>query len=214
MKSRLGTIIVFFIVLGLFLISMPLWAQDDCRGNRNCNQGSGGNGVTNNAGGSNVLDVTTDVSVDSPVSVSNSDSSRAYGFGLGDVDINDCYRSFQILMFQDSRANRWCMANDLDARGLHEAAAKMRCSLNAYEDIFEDHETCVAQSTVSVPVPVVAAPHDDEDDDDVHRELYMQYEMLREQMERIEQRPAVRREVIKKSGLSKEQKQALREVVK
>ena len=203
-------------VMFLLLFVYAAQADGDCRGNQNCN-GGGGDVVTDVA-----TSMSTDVSIDNPVSVNSSisDSSRALGFGLGDVDINDCYRSFQVLVFQDSRANKWCMANDLDARGLYDAAARLRCSLKSYASIFPDHDTCVVSSTVRVSVPVVSEPHDDEDDDDRQTDmimaLQMEVEMLRDQFERTAARPApVQRTVVEqKPLLTEDQKARLREIAK
>jgi hypothetical protein len=100
----------------------------------------------------------------------NMGSSRAMGFGMGDVDINQCYRSRSwSVLYQDTQPNYWCFANDLDARGNHEAAARVRCSIKKYARIFESQEQCLALSLTAVPEPV--APVIDDDDEDQH-EVY------------------------------------------
>lgn len=189
--------------IGLLLLLLPgiSLATDDCKGH-SCNGAD------------------TVVNANSPVSVSStvSDTSRAFGLGLGDVDINDCYRSYQVLIFQDSRANLWCMANDLDARGLHDAAARVRCSLNVYSKNFDSKETCIAASTVQVIVPV-AEDQVDEDEEEHKRELDMELALLRsefeQKFEQAQARPApaprvVERVIEQKPLLSQEQIDALR----
>lgn len=123
-RKGLGLMDVLFFLLALFvmLLSAPLWATDDCRGN-SCN-GRGDidiGGTSVDVGGTNVdvgtdvtnnvtTDVTTDVTVgDTNVSVpvstganttSNTttvEGSRAYALSnsLGDVDIAGCLGSQQ-----------------------------------------------------------------------------------------------------------------------
>lgn len=97
------------------------------------------------------------------------DKNRAYAFGMGDVDINDCYRSFQVLIFQGSQLNYWCMADSLDAKGLHEAAAKTRCKLDGYRNLFGDEDACIKMNTMAVIVlPPTDPPTADKDDEDYH----------------------------------------------
>jgi hypothetical protein len=195
MKSRAFTVVFFLLTLALFLISLPLWAQDDCRGNRNCNDGIPGN-------------VNTDVVIDNPVSVDSnvSHSSRAYGFGLGDVDIAQCYRSWSALVVQFSQANLWCMANDLDARGLHDAAARTRCSVKAYRKNFPSRQDCIAGSTVvGLVVLEDIEPDRIDEDEEIHVEQMIAIDQLKEQVEQLQiaaQRP--RRAVVQQKPLLKE----------
>jgi len=195
----------------LLLLSGVAYAQDDCRGNRNCNDYGGVDGVPS---------VTTSVSVDSPVDVNSSisNSSRAYGLGLGDVDIAQCYRSWQVLIYQDSKPNWFCLADSLDAKGLHKAAAELRCSVKSYRQKLGDK--CLALSTASSPAQPMADTHLDEEQE-LHLEQMVLVEELRAKIAAMEAalnkpapRPVVRREVVEKGGLTAEQKAQLREVVK
>ena len=140
---------LFFFLLGvaaLVFLAAPTWASGgDCNGNDNCDD------VIIDAGSS----VNTDIS----------DSSRVTALSLGDVDIAQCYRSYQVVvLWQGTQINKWCMADSLDARGLHEAAGVMRCSLKAYAKNFPDEQTCVDFSTIVVQkaVPVDTSPAIDE----------------------------------------------------
>jgi len=75
--------------------------------------------------------------------------SHSYGVSqsLGDVDINDCLASTQwgipvIYAKQTVQENPWCMANSLDARGAHAAAAKVRCTTETIKAIYPDSVIC------------------------------------------------------------------------
>ena len=119
------------------------------------------------------------------------DKNRAYALGLGDVDINDCYRSFQIaVLFQGSQLNYWCMADSLDAKGLHAAAAMTRCKLDGYRALFNnDMDYCIDMNTMAAfvpPPPPEPAAIDKDEEDDYHAELETAVAMLREEFERTQ----------------------------
>ena len=101
--------------------------------------------------------------------------SRSYGVGLGsiDVDIAQCLGSestgILVIQWQRLKENPWCMAETLDAKGLHGAAAKVRCSIEYYQRIFDSEDECLSLSLVSEiydaePQPAMAPDDDDEDD--------------------------------------------------
>lgn len=191
----------FCLAAAIILMAAPVWA-DDCKGN--C------------PGGSDSI-----VTVDSDSTITNSlhDSSRAYGLGLGDVDIAQCYRSWQVIIYQDSKPNWFCLADSLDAKGLHAAAAELRCSVNSYRKILGPN--CVSLSTATPPSPPEPMPEGHLDDErEMHMEQMMLVEELRAKISELEAqqkrpaRPVVRQEVIEKGGLTEEQKAQLREVVK
>lgn len=121
----------------------------------------------------------------------NGDKNRAYGLSLGDVDINDCYRSFQVtVLFQGSQLNYWCMADSLDAKGLHEAAALTRCKLDGYRKLFGDEDTCIAANTMTTLkiLPENFNQSDDfkEDDEDYHEQLEAAVVALRAEFEALQ----------------------------
>lgn len=167
------------------------------------------------AGGGDDTTATATSDIHSDVSTAVHDSSRAVGLGLGDVDINECYRSYQLVVFwQGTQVNPICLADTLDQRGLYAVAAKVRCDIKAIRKHFASEAECIAANTVKVSVPEpVVVPVDDED---YHRELEQELAMLRADFEAKVanmQRPRVQREVVQR-GLTDEQKTALREVVK
>jgi len=77
-------------------------------------------------------------------------SSKSYAVGMGsfDVDINQCLasESWGAVVFQRQRLveNPWCMADGLDARGRHGAAAEVRCNTKTLKEIYPDKATCLA----------------------------------------------------------------------
>ncbi len=88
------------------------------------------------------------------------------GFGMGDVDIAQCMYTKGTPVYQWGKYNKWCMADSLDSRGLHEAAAKLRCDVKEYRKIFESADECLKLSlmkTFHVEPMVEPAKDDDED---------------------------------------------------
>jgi hypothetical protein len=98
------------------------------------------------------LQTTGDVSI-------GSGSSNAFGVAGGDVDIAQCYRSYNyLIVWQDTKPNLLCQAELDDAKGLHKAAARKRCAVRAVARLYESHEECLAENTVSVAPPQSPAP--------------------------------------------------------
>ena len=182
--KRLSPLALFF----LFSVS-PLNADQGCKGH-SCNNGD-------------------TVTVDTPVSVESTFSnthqgSKAIALGAGDMDINDYYRSYGVAWgaWQGTQPNPLAVAKDLALEGRYEEAAMLRCSVKTVRRAFGGAESCIERlgtAPMEAPTPEPTVVHVDEDDDDRYRELE----------ERIEQ---MQRPIIKRVGLSAEQKAALREV--
>lgn len=184
-------LIAFFIVL----LVAPVWAGDDHRGG--------------------------DVAAGSDSVASVRDTSRTVGLGLGDVDIAQCYRSYSVIVWQDSRVNPICLADSLDAKGLHETAAKVRCDIRAIRKHFDSDAQCVAANTVQVQVVAMPEPENDDEEElrrqqaEEQQELYADLLAKIQNLEEAQNRPRVTREVVQQRvGLTEEQKAALREVAK
>ena len=78
---------------------------------------------------------------------------------LGGVEIGDCIASSQfgtpLFSRQDFKLNPWCAAETFDAKGMHKAAARLRCTIKAIRSLYEDNETCIQENTYSPePTPV------------------------------------------------------------
>lgn len=135
--------VVWLVVAAILLVAF-VWkiaeAGGKCNGNHNCSDTIVD--TTVNAGSS--LDNTTNIA---------GDSSRAYGFGLGDVDINDCYRSYQVLIWQDSKINKLCLADSYDQKGLHDMAAKIRCDVRTIRKHFKTNKKCEDANTMQTIEP-------------------------------------------------------------
>jgi hypothetical protein len=129
------TIVRVFILL---LFALPALADDDCRGNHNCGDG-----------GSTPVDVSTNV---------GGSSTKAISVGGGDMDINQCLATHSVLfgLWQGTHLNKMCIADGLDARGKHEEAAEMRCSVRGFRKVYGSN--CVEETMIrpsSPPPPVV-----------------------------------------------------------
>jgi len=94
--------------------------------------------------------------------------SRSYGLAGADVDLAQCYRSWSVILYQGSKPNYFCVADALDAKGLHEAAAITRCSVKSFNKLFDD---CIAMNTV-VPRETLPMAETPDDDDERVDELY------------------------------------------
>lgn len=110
---------------------------------------------------------------------------RSYAVGLGsiDVDIAQCLGSeatgILVVQWQRLKPNPWCMADTLDAKGLHQAAAKVRCSIESYANLFDSDQQCRELSTmvseefrVERPVEQPSAVEDDDEHREEIDELY------------------------------------------
>ena len=75
------------------------------------------------------------------------DSSKAYGFGMGDVDINQCLYSWQVLFVQGVKLNLWCAADAYDAAGQHDNAARTRCRIKGIKESYDSKQDCIDGET-------------------------------------------------------------------
>ncbi len=121
------------------------------------------------------------------------DSSNAVGLGLGDVDINDCYRSYQVVvLWQGTQLNWWCVAREYDAIGLHEVAAQVRCDkIKGISKLFDDQESCIAANTLvakpqSEVLPAAQENIFEDDEEEFHVEQQELYEDLRAKIQNLE----------------------------
>ena len=143
--------------------------------------------------------------MNSTSNMTNSTSSRAYGFGLGDVDIAQCYRSYQLLIWQDSKINPFCVADSYDQKRLHTMAAVIRCDIGFIRKHFNSNESCIAANTmtmVELPPPPISpeafAPHEsfeehvvveerhDTELEDLRQEQVYQYQALDDRLIEME----------------------------
>lgn len=123
--------------------------------------------------------------------------SRAYGFshGLGDVAINQCLATQQwgsiIVSRQKVVLNRWCASEVYDAKGLHEVAARMRCTIPEVASLFASESGCLAANMVTPPPvppeppPVVSVPDPMPVGEVVEEVLAVVEEQHEEQMEMV-----------------------------
>ena len=99
------------------------------------------------------------------------------GLGLSgaDVDINQCYRSFSyLIIYQDTKVNPLCLAQQLVAEGRYAAAAKLRCQPRDVRRAFGGKQECIAELSTPPNLPVIPVVMSDviiEEDDDEYRQL-------------------------------------------
>lgn len=66
---------------------------------------------------------------------------------LGDVDIGDCLYSWQVIIIQGVKANKFCqlmgLANDQQLLGNHHSAAMLKCKLKIVKDVWGTESECV-----------------------------------------------------------------------
>lgn len=173
--TLLDRIVIIFLIMMMFLMAAPVWSD---------------NGHGHNHGGSDV-DVTTGGSnSDSSVSNSVRDSSRAFGFGLGDVDINDCRYSVQGPLSQWTRTNWWCVAREYNALGLHEAAARVRCEkVGGIAEMWDSIDACIEANTIKTPTNELILTEPErhyEEEQEFHEEQQMLYADLQSSIENLQ----------------------------
>lgn len=80
---------------------------------------------------------------------------------LGGVDIGDCIASKQwatpIFSKQGFDLNPWCAAEAADSRGLHTAAARIRCTIKSIRGLYDSDAACMAEWKMT-PVAAYTAP--------------------------------------------------------
>jgi len=148
------------------------------------------------------------------------DSSRSFGLGAGDVDINDCYRSWSVILYQDSKVNKLCLADRQIAQGLYEAGARTRCSVRSVVKDYDNFDHCVRLNTVVIyvaPAPAPEANFEEEEAEEEWREEQMQMQQDYDEriavLEQRSSRPRVTREVIQQPFLSDEKRAKLQAVL-
>lgn len=166
-------------------------------------------------------DIDTDSNATASGDFSNTvrDTSRAIGLGAGDVDIAQCYRSYSVIIWQDSRSNPLCIAQQLMAEGNYEAAAVLRCQPWGIHKAFGGKQACI--KALSVPpkesLVIEEAVFDDEHEEierEYHEEQQQLYEDLMAKIRNIESGQKSRTVVQREEFLSESKKAALRELVK
>ncbi len=98
-------------------------------------------------------------SIEAPVSVAG-DRSDSLGIGVsnsfGGVAVGDCVITTQtnivVVGWQRHEENPWCMAMFYDQNGMHDTAARMRCTIEDVRSLFGNRQECIVSNTVkSVP---------------------------------------------------------------
>jgi hypothetical protein len=196
---------MFVIVAALiviFLIS-PAWSDE---------------GHGHNHGGSDV-DIDTDVGVSAAGGSGGSvrDSSSALGLGAGDVDLAQCYRSYNyLIVWQDSKPNPLCLAQQLMAEGNYEAAARLRCQPWSVSRAFGGKDECITALSVPPPAtPPMEAITDDhiDDEEEFHEEQQMLYADMQAKLANLEAElnkpaPVIQRTVVEQQPYLSDEKRA------
>jgi hypothetical protein len=221
MKTSLEEKLIFLFaaltIICLLLLVVPVYADDDCRGN-SCNGGG-------------------DVNVDTQVDVANeilggdvsmSDDTLSLGFGRSsfDVDLNQCMGStaWDTVLGGKQKLvlNKWCAAESYDARGLHHMAALIRCDIPEISKHFELSTECVAANTVARPTPPLHPVEEIRNEEeerfrDEQRMMVAELQMQLEEVQRLQQRaprPTTTTKVVKEPLLTDAQRTALEELKK
>lgn len=96
------------------------------------------------------------------------------------MEIRDCIATHAILfgLWQGTHVNKPCIADNMDARGQYDAAAKLRCSMWSYKRIYGRGQKCIDAIIVSAPdlgtepdpepelEPVVPPDEEEEEEED------------------------------------------------
>lgn len=126
-----------------------------------------------------------------------------------------------MILWQDSKPNPLCLAQQLMAEGNYHAAAVLRCEPRTIYRPFGGKDACVAAlSRPPAAQPATVTEVVDDDDEDLHDEMREEQQRLYEDLmaklrnleQEVEQRPQSTRVVERRSYLTDEQKQALRDV--
>lgn len=176
-------VMLMLFVFMLVMLCAPVWAT--------------GKDNDNSVTVDNQVDVVNETLLTSGDNISSNSTSiagsRSYGVGLGsiDVDINQCLGSestgILVVQWQRLKENPWCMADTLDARGLHEAAARARCSIKTYLALFQSKDECLSFSKVVIPVPSTAMEVvETEEAEEIHEQTLMMLNELKNKVERQE----------------------------
>lgn len=102
--------------------------------------------------------------------------SRSYGFGygMGDVDLNQCMGSTQWGTILGGKQklilNKWCAAESYDARGLHVMASLLRCDIEDIRKHFATDQGCIDANTMKSIDKDLSISINQEEIDDIHEE--------------------------------------------
>ena len=202
-EERIISYIIFMIAFVLLMLSAPLWASGDCKGNQPCNDTD--------------VDVVNEI-VGGDISIAG-DKSKSLGLGFGrssfDVDINQCMGSTSwdtIVGGKQKLVINWvCLAEFYLKTNQPELAAVAICNTEILKE-FDSEEDCESAHDFFVEV-ATALPevedHFEEEEEYHHQQMLMQQEYE----ERIEVLEARRPQVIQQPYLSEEKKDKLREII-
>jgi hypothetical protein len=218
LSNRVNFVLAVLLVLVLFVLAVPLWA-DDGHGHDH----DGGDVTTGDvtlSAGDTTLSGGDMIAGDSTLSTSN--KTFAFSHSLGDVDINEgknclgseAWGSF-IISRQTNELNPWCAALFYELNGKHLFAAKMRCDIKEIGKKYLSVEACWSDQDLT---PLV-------DDHDVHlrsedyvtedelevadqainRTIEIAVAQVNERLEALEHRPAQRPRVVQEQAPPPEQ---------
>ena len=169
--------------------------------------------IESNIDVSNVADAAANATIEAGAmqagdqSVNMDSRSLALVNTMGDVDINDCRESEQfgtpVFSRQWIQLNPWCAAEVYDAKGLHELAARTRCTIKEIRKLFDDDAACVMANTVeAAPPPPPPAPVRHDRDDELERRLEInqaytaELEARLDELEQLAQRAPTNKTVV------------------
>lgn len=179
-KNRVMRNVNWFLFGGILIISFMLYnlvnADDDHRGHHD---------------GTDIDIGATEIDIGGDTLSIAGDKAFAVGGSSFDVDINQCLASkatnIVVVGWQTLKENPTCIADGLDARGNHEAAARVRCKhVKTIVSAFDDFELCITAVTmepVGLPPnpPTGTATKPDDDENERYAEQQEEIEYLREE---------------------------------
>ena len=226
-EERIATYIVFMLAFVLIMLSAPLWASGDCKG-QSCNGDTinvggdtvnvGGDTITNTIGDTNVpVNVTTGDMVGGDTSLSNNSKALALSNVLGDVDIAGCLGSTQwatpVFSKQKLVVNWPCLTEFYLRNGKYELAAVAICNTEIRKEFASEDECRAAHDFEEMIEEAVIVMESSEEEDELREELQQQA-MAQEQLHaKIEKLENSKRVVIREPYLSDEKKSKLREII-
>lgn len=202
-ETRVWAFVSFVIALALVMLCTPAFAGgDDIEATAGAAASAGAEATAGARSGAHSSIVSGDTVLQGgdlrggDVSVGG-DKNRAYALSnsLGDVDLGPCYGSTQwntvIVGRQTNKLLPVQCAENLDAMGLHEAAARMRCSDKAYAALFVDRDECIKLSKLAEipPGEPESVGEVTETEDDEH-DIYLAFEQRLKAIEEQNRRDA------------------------
>ena len=195
---NIGILILLLLVAVFVGMVSPVWATDDCRGNR-CNGGD--------------VDVNTDFTIGGDTTLTAGDNTAsnsthigggralALSNGLGDVDIAGCLGSTQwatpLFSKQKLSVNWACLSEFYLRTGKYKLAAIAMCNTEIAKE-FETEEDCRSAHDFEPQEVVIEPASDDRDEaEDRYRvEQQMAYDSLRMEIEELKAKKAARPQTI------------------